>query len=314
MISAFSARPDSIGHSSAITGTCRLRQGAYAVGLMARTYQFLFGLLFLAALICGAGSAYAQTAPIPNDPAVARKINPTTDCREYPGAIPEVAVWDERGRAQAIARSSTLNSLLQQTDPDAYYAGTCIADFAKMVDKVFSAISAIGDGFNPPFVAMVSIAVTQIFEAIMTQIMNNLESAICNATQQITDFISSAARNLICIPQIKAINPFDFNIDLEPLTCDGWSFDVLRGEVVGSPIEGLDVDLSNLYDRARQQEADEAAAKAAAYDQQNLNNALNNAVNNVTSSGYVPPPTNLDGGINFNYDAVTGNNQAGGGN
>jgi len=272
MISSFSASRLSTGHAA---DPCRLPQGAYAVNPMSCLFSRTCSLLMLlAALFCMAAPAHAAdpvgTAITPvtvqqpltpvtvnqnvqlNNTIPSTNIPGNTDCSTADGVNPKIAKIYEKGGADAMARDSTITEqLMRSYNPQAYTAGACIRKLIDLVVQIGNTLNSVSSSFHSPFVAMVAVAISQILVTVLNQVINNIVNAVCSAANQIYSFLDSVTKNLLCIPAIKGINPFDFNIDLKALQCDGWSIDLLSGNVIGSPVEGLNVNLSNLSSEAK---------------------------------------------------------------
>ncbi|MGE3769689.1 MAG: hypothetical protein AB7G06_01925 [Bdellovibrionales bacterium] len=241
--------PLSLGDSGA--SPCSFGHTAYAVrvtthpSFMEKFGSLILGFVLLALFVLMAPSAAYATAD----------AGPTTapDC----AVSPDIAAADTGARTRAIAQESTINDeILRKVDAASHVMNACVGRLIELVQQIHQRIEQIASGFYPILVAAIAIVVSEIVFQVLEQIIDNLVNAVCSAADQVYNFIDSAVKNLMCIPSGGGFDPFNFDINLNALQCDGWSVDLLTGDVYGSPVEGLNVNLNNLGSQASQAASD----------------------------------------------------------
>ena len=147
--------------------------------------------------------------------------------------------------AQGYAASQTADIL--RYNVMGIYGAECIGDFRKYIDTIRDAAKAAHLTGLSALNVLATVIVDKILDAVISQILNNLTNQICNVTNQITEAANSFVQNAICLPNLN-INPFNFNLNIKNLQCDGFSINPLTGQVNGAPINGVNVPITNIYD------------------------------------------------------------------
>jgi hypothetical protein len=231
---------------------CAIGHTTYAVQCMPaiRFTQLLQILFMVMALICAAiGNAHATASPS-GAPLSASLPEPTTAAgaaNDGCAVSDRITQAQQQGALNQIMREASLRSAtLGSYDPTARLA--CLDKLEELLMQIGNAIEGVADGFQNPIVAIVTTLAGEILAQLFMQLIENVRSAICSAADQIYNFIDSHIRNALCIPSLNGINPFDFTIDLEEAKCDGWSIDMLSGQIHGQPVRGMNIPSNTIQD------------------------------------------------------------------
>ena len=158
---------------------------------------------------------------------------------------------------ESIRRESLRNVALDASMRNATLGGydptkglECLDRLTDLLTQIGDAIEGVANGFENPVVAVVTTLAAEILAQLFMQLVENVRSAICSAANQIYGFIDSYVKNAICIPSGRLpFDPFSPDLDLTNAKCEGWSIDMLTGEIHGTPVEGLNIP-SNTISRA----------------------------------------------------------------
>lgn len=143
----------------------------------------------------------------------------------------------DRGREMLLLDELAKNEQLYRYSVAASYAANCInrmVDYVHSVqdgiDKIMLVSKAVMAGQGDPAsiaAAALVVVATEILNAVLKQIMQQLTNQICNITTELVQAMDSVVKNAICLPQIDIPGlsslGFTANINLGRTTCDGWS-------------------------------------------------------------------------------------------
>ena len=195
----------------------------------------------------GLGDPTVRAAMMTLPDAMAKWKECYAGCLQSKGCSPTTCASDCEGQVVAMGYAASQTSEMLRYNIMGIYGAECIGNFRKYIETIRDAAKRTHDVGLGLSNLLAGVIVDKILDAVIGQILNNLTNQICNVTNQITQAADSFVRNAICLPNVN-INPFNFNLNIKNLQCDGFSINPLTGQVNGSPINGINVPITNIYD------------------------------------------------------------------
>lgn len=201
----------------------------------------------------GAGGAAGAGGDAGGRPVVRTGTAPATAEGVIDGCSGAFQQAEAQGVALSVARAATIfdRTIRNVSAQAAIDAAMCIDRLMDKINEVTTAITSIINSLNNPIVAIVTTIATQLLMQIVQQFLDNVVNAVCNAADDIFQAIDNRLKNALCIKgSANSIDPFRFDIDIKAMQCDGWSIDLLSGQVLGDPIPGLNVNWNEVRQSA----------------------------------------------------------------